>query len=65
MQIGVLLVATLATIAAATVCYYGVELPFITLGRRLTRRPVMPSREYIDGEGGTVTAAPSPAVADG
>ncbi|HXP06214.1 MAG TPA: acyltransferase [Stellaceae bacterium] len=64
-QIGVLLVATLATIAAATICYYGVELPFITLGRRLTRRPSMPSREYVDGKASPASTASSPAGTDG
>jgi peptidoglycan/LPS O-acetylase OafA/YrhL len=36
-QIGVVILTMLATISAATICYYAIELPFINLGRRLTR----------------------------
>jgi peptidoglycan/LPS O-acetylase OafA/YrhL len=36
-QIGVIVLTMLATISAATICYYVIELPFINIGRRLTQ----------------------------
>ena len=42
-QIGVIILTMLATISAATICYYVIELPFINIGRRLTQ-----SRSKVD-----------------
>jgi peptidoglycan/LPS O-acetylase OafA/YrhL len=40
-QIGVIMLTTLVTISAATICYYVIELPFINIGRRLTQPSVI------------------------